>query len=341
MIYGALGQYALGQINTPVSYSVDAEAGAYSISGQDVTLTLFVPNTYVLSAIGELALGQFASIPAAGAFSVSAGVGSYDITGQDVTFLRTYVVPFDAGEYILTGQDAGLKKGFNVVSDVGTYSLSGQDVELRSGLPEGVYTLTGQDVTLRWGHVTIADVGTYTLSGQAAGLAVSMPADVGTYTLTGQDASITATRYLYPTPYLTSDTYVNVLFAALGQAPLGGSQFIDASTSSVTTYELTGFDTILRKGFSVQVDVGNYTLTGQDATPTATRFLYPDTGVYTLTGQVAQLPVTMPAEAGTYTLTGQPAEFGRRRRRMRGFPRVGSGINGTSRVGTPITARAA
>jgi len=198
----------------------------------------------------------------------------------------------------------------------------------------GTYTLTGQDAILRYGHVLTAAAGSYTLTGQAATLSRDrrLACATGSYTITGQAASLLATRVLFALPdtRLGGTVYSFLGFAALGQVAIGQSTS-DTVAAPATTYAITGYDTVLRRGISLTAAPGAYTLTGQIAGSYFTRAIIAGTGTYTINGQAAPSIITMPAAAGSYTLTGQDVTFNRVRKRIRGFARVGS----------PITARAA
>ena len=90
------------------NYSLDCEAGSYSITGQTASLTA----TRLLTA----------------------DAGSYSITGQAATLTVDRVLSADAGSYIYTGQDATL-----VYTVPTAYSLNCES---------GNYVYTGQDITL-------------------------------------------------------------------------------------------------------------------------------------------------------------------------------------------------
>ncbi len=199
---------------------------------------------------------------------------------------------------------------------------------------EGAYVLTGQSVTLRAARTLAVDAGSYTLTGQDATLSRDrrLAGYVGAYTLTGQDLTLRATRTLVASPNTreAATTYQQVGFAALGEVPLGGTDS-EAVSAPATTYGLQGSDVTLRRGFSMQADVGAYTLTGQTAGSYLTRAIIAGTGVYTISGQAAPSIITMPAGAGAYVLTGQDVEFNRSSRRKTGY----------TRVGFPMRARAA
>ena len=343
MMFGAIGQYAIGQINFNISYSVEAEPASFTLTGQAVTLTHYVPNTGSLLAIGEGAIGEFGNIAPQGVYDIVADVGAFTLSGQAVSSLRTYVVPFEAASFALTGQSVGLAVGYHVGAEAGTFTLTGQDAALRwSAAEPGAFTLTGQSVTLQHHHVVQPAAGAFALTGQNAGLSVAMPADTGAFVLTGQAATMLATRVIYPSelPATDADEYRHILFAAIGEVAIGGSK-TQVAAAPVVTYVLTGHDTILRQGFSVTAEVAAFTLTGQDATVLATRTIPAAVGAFVVSGQVAQLAVSMPGDVGTFTFTGQAVEFTRRRRRFRGNPRIGNPVRGLTRNGNTISARAA
>lgn len=97
------------------AYTLTADAGSYSLAGQDATL--------LKSKV------------------VTADAGSYALAGQDATlthtpFGSTYTLTCDAGAYSISGQDAALIRGRVVIADAGDYSLTGQDAAFAySGAP--------------------------------------------------------------------------------------------------------------------------------------------------------------------------------------------------------------
>lgn len=199
---GALGQYAIGQHEAASgAYSLAADDGAYTLTGQEVTLRS-----------GRV---------------LTADAGAYTLTGQDATLSRDRRLACATGTYTLSGQSASVVAtrtlvaspntreaattyqyvmfaalgqvalGGSASADVSapavTYSLQGHDTQLRLGFNmqanAGAYAISGQDAGQRFTRAIIANVGAYTLSGQAALSIITMPAGAGSYTLTGQDVS--------------------------------------------------------------------------------------------------------------------------------------------------------
>lgn len=100
--FGAIGEYALGQVQSTTYLT--AEAGAFALTGQAVSFT--------------------ASLPAQ--------AGSYVLTGQAALFATTFVAA--PGSFTFTGQAAGLTP--SLVCGAGSFVLTGQDaqyIETRRG----------------------------------------------------------------------------------------------------------------------------------------------------------------------------------------------------------------
>lgn len=110
--------FAPRSIWVPVSaatggYTLTAEAGAFTLAGQDATLL----KSKVLAAdAGSFAIaGQDATLvytPAAGAYILTCDAGAFAIGGQDATFVYTplnhYTLTAEAGAFQISGQQAQL-----------------------------------------------------------------------------------------------------------------------------------------------------------------------------------------------------------------------------------------
>lgn len=273
----------------------------------------------LLFAIGEGALGEFASAPR----YLAADAGSFALTGIDVTL--TYYVPNRhrlgaIGEYAV-GE-------LPTIDAVTAYSVDAA---------VGDFLLTGQAATLAYGHKFAAATGAFTLTGIDATFSVTMPAGTGTFLLTGQNAGVLATRRLDATPFAIPSRYAHGLFAPLGHVALGGSSFVDATAQ--TTFALTGQAAFTAFGHKVPAGTGAFVLTGQAATLVPVRNLVAAAGAFTLTGQAAPSIISMPALAGSFTLSGQAIDFALHRPRLMGRPRIGSALSGRSRIGSGINGR--
>jgi len=121
----------------PTNYTLNAAAGAYTLSGQAATFTV--------------------------ARVLPAAAGAYVLAGQSATLRASRVLPASAGSYTLAGQDATLRAARTLPAAAGAYTLAGQDATLTYTpgpgayeLPTdaGSYTFAGQDATLTYGPVT-------------------------------------------------------------------------------------------------------------------------------------------------------------------------------------------
>jgi hypothetical protein len=212
-----------------VNYTLTCSAGAYTLAGQDATLT------YVAGAVDAkvtwLQLDTDAS--ATVNYTLTCAAGSYTLTGQDATFRRgyslacdsgayvlagnpatltyvpgvgavNYTLTCDAGAYVVTGQAAVFNYSRGLACDVGSYSLVGQAATFQRGYSlacdSGSYTITGQAATLTRGYSLVCDAGAYALSGNPATLdyisgiapvTYTLLCDSGAYAITGQDAVLT------------------------------------------------------------------------------------------------------------------------------------------------------
>jgi hypothetical protein len=261
------------------SYTLTAESGTYSVSGQDAALRFGIP-------WGPASLPHIGSVLPAGAaqYTLTAEYGSYSVTGHDASSSRNYVVAANFGEYVVSGQAGilqasgahsenpaplphlGLLLGpdttaYTLVADPGFYNLIGSDAlaDFEVTAEQGSYTVTGQDADLRKATILTAESGTYSLSGQDVAFSIGgtnrvMPADTSTYTITGYDAVLTAAYKL---------TCEHGFYALLGQA-------------ANLVYSPPASYTLIAEG-------GSYSHTGFDAVLDA-RKLYAEYGVYEISG---------------------------------------------------------
>lgn len=201
------------------SYTLTADAGSYSLSGQTANLT---SARSVIAAPGSYALtGNDATLVYTGAgvaYSITAEAGSYALTGQVANISSARRILADPGNYSLTGQTANLTSARRITADPGSYSLTGQAANLNIGrrmaadpgsyvltgntanfprlrnmiAAAGSYSLTGQAANLSLGRRLVADPGSYALSGNAATFSrsIRIEAEAGSYVLMGQDVGL-------------------------------------------------------------------------------------------------------------------------------------------------------
>jgi hypothetical protein len=162
------------------SYSLDAETGSFTLTGQTAELTV--------------------------SRSLQADTGSFTLTGQDAAFSLGRSLAAETGAFSLTGQAADLAVSRALSADTGAFTLSGQDATL-TYTPLGAYSLTaetgsfaltGQAANLAVSRALSADTGTFFLTGQDATFSkgLTLAAETGAFVLTGQDAQLSRTRVL-------------------------------------------------------------------------------------------------------------------------------------------------
>ena len=184
-------------------YRLIADAGAYTLTGNDATLTAAAnPNKFLTADFGSytftgVAAGVLhaARLLAEGrAFAVTgnlidlrpgrrllAEVRAFSVTGVNATLLPARRLTAESGAFTLTGISADLIKfgggSQTLVADAGSYTLGLVAVDLnfnRKLLASGTaYTLTGIDAGSRQTHVLVASTRSYQYLGVAANLVYS------------------------------------------------------------------------------------------------------------------------------------------------------------------------
>ena len=331
-------------VNKPNAYSLTAENGTYSITGQTADVLrskLITANNGTYAVTGQDATVTYTPVTG---YEITADAGSYSVTGQDatITYLQNFPIAADFGTYSLTGQTADILKSRILTAENGTYSVSGQNATFTYGIPPrmarllmedgfdllqeddsylliepldyivegaaGSYTVTGQAATLSRSYEITATHGTYAVSGQDATLSRSydIAASNGTYSVTGQTADVLKGN-------LISADYGT--YAVSGQtADILKTNILSADAGS---YSVTGQDASILTTHLLTADQGTYAVTGQDATvtwtPAGAYELIANQGSYSLTGQSASILKTriLTADAGVYNLTGQSANIER------------------------------
>lgn len=178
------------------AYTLTANAGSYSLSGQDASLrkshllvgaagsyaltgvAAGLSKSYKLTALAGAYVytGNAAAViytPIAGAYVLTANAGAYTVSGVAAGVARSKRVVGAAGAYALTGVAANVAKSKRVLGNSGTYLLAGNAANI-------VYTPTSNAYTLT------AASGSYAVSGKDAGIVhtVSAPSYSGEVTLT-------------------------------------------------------------------------------------------------------------------------------------------------------------
>jgi hypothetical protein len=136
-------------------YTLTANGGVYSYSGNNATLT-YTP---------------------IGAYTIAADGGTYSYTGNAANVLFNRRLVADGGTYTYTGNNANTLFGRRLVADGGTYAYSGNAANLlfnRQLIADGgVYSYTGNNANTLFNRQLVADGGVYAYSGNNANLVFS------------------------------------------------------------------------------------------------------------------------------------------------------------------------
>jgi len=270
--FQALGRRALGQITADVA--VDAEVGAFALTGQAATFAINMPaDAGLFTLTGEDAgfvrvrqvsaeVGAFALAGQTATFAINmpAEAGAFALGGQDVTFgyvsLRVFA---DPGSFTLNGQDS--RRLLSLQTAAASFTLTGQTVGLSLGLTagRGTFALAGQ--SSRRVLSLAASAGTLTLSGQPSRRVLSLAASKGTFALTGQATFRQRILILYAESTRPARVE-HVLSAPLGAVAIGQGSTFDATA---TTFSFHGQDVRFEKAVTLTAEAGTFVLAGQDA----------------------------------------------------------------------------
>lgn len=151
------GAFALAgqQATLSRNRTLDANAGAFALAGQTAEI---LKSKSIIAVEGAFTLaGQQAELvytPLAAAYTLDANAGSFALTGQQADLLKSYVIDAQAGAFALTGQDAVLAKGRVLDANAGSFSLAGQDATLLKSYvldcEAGSFILTGRSATIEY-----------------------------------------------------------------------------------------------------------------------------------------------------------------------------------------------
>ena len=137
---GAQGLIVIAYVPAAGAYTITANNGSYTVTGQTATI-------------------QRSRL-------LTANNGTYAVTGQTATIQKTRILAGDYGIYALTGQTASIVKtspgNYVLIANNGAYTVAGQPATLlRSKLifgDYGSYTTAGQDATITYGgNVVVGD----------------------------------------------------------------------------------------------------------------------------------------------------------------------------------------
>jgi hypothetical protein len=103
-----------------VGYTMTAEVGTFTLTGQDANL-LF--GRKLIADVGSFVLTGFDAILRKG-YILTAEVGTFALTGFDAMLLFGRKLIAETGAFVLTGFDATLSRGYRLIAEVGTFILT-------------------------------------------------------------------------------------------------------------------------------------------------------------------------------------------------------------------------
>lgn len=141
------------------AYTITADQGSYSLTGQTSTLQIAMR---MLAAQGSYALTGIDAILRHG-YKIIAAQGSYALSGISAALNSVRSMLAAQGSYTLTGQTASLKLGWKLLASYGSYVLTGIAIALR---------VNGS--TALWTAVSKASAATLTLVSKASAATMTL-----------------------------------------------------------------------------------------------------------------------------------------------------------------------
>ena len=242
-------------VDGALAYTLTAETGAFTLTGNDATLTK------------------------ASAYSLAANTGSFVLTGSDAGISGDRVLVAATGDITVIGSNAVLTKASasTLAAGAGSFTLTGNDATLTKvgsysiEADTGSFALAGSDTSLKSDSVVEAGTATYTLTGNSAGLVYSqadpvLPAAKGAFTVSAGYAQMVVSRKAQ---------------AETGEFNVNGNdtQFRASRkfAASVTDFALDATQINLEVARRVATSTGAFLLDGVDA-----RLRYSEEGVTSL-----------------------------------------------------------
>lgn len=290
---GYMSIYAVVEVASGGSYTLTADSGSFTETGQAMTfrasrLITADQQTYTLSgqsvnlvyaktltmAQATFTLsGQNANLRANRILSLSQS--TFTLSGQALTLKRAERLEGERGNFSLNGQDVNLRPNRLLTANGSTFTLSGQTANLRKAssitMAQAVFTLSGQNATLRYNRRLTANSSSFALSGQNATLVYNQ---IGSYTLVAHEGLFTLSGQVANLVYTPAQQFslscARGLFTLSGQA-LGiyKRNHIDMNQA---VFSLSGQSVNFTKLSRLNISQGSFTLTGEDVTLTANKF---------------------------------------------------------------------
>ncbi len=296
---------------TPNAFTLTAEVGTFTLSGQPANLTAVLSMPASIYGAEIINNGTFDTAttgwgPAGVDLSVvfnrmrvtKTGISGSGWGTQDLTLVpgKSYRLTYD--------QVAGTAPSFNAIV-LDRLTLLNQVADTSGTLD---FVATSADMAVYLGVIGAA-VGEYwdfdnvsikerpyTYTGQRVVDSAFLAAGLGTFTLSGQPANLSSAMNYPMAAGLGTFTYS-------GQAASTDFTMLAANAS----FSLTGQPVNLLKSTAGGADVGTFTLSGQPAIFTIASRIAAGLGTFSFAPQNVTLATAMPAGLGTFSMAGQDA----------------------------------
>ena len=267
-----------------VQYSLTADAGTFTYSGQDAVL-------------------QFGD-------NFIASEGSFALTGQDVSFTKSVSLSVVAGSFGLTGQDAGFGLSTIVSPNAGSFASTVQDATFDIGFDAAV-DLVKYDVSVASGTNSYGTGNKFYVSGSPdASPTLRLQAGI-TYRFDQSDSSNSGHPFRFSTtPDGTHDSgseYTTGV-TSVGTAGSAGAYVQIEVTGSTPTlyYYCTNHSSM---GGKAETNGRLYNVVAQDADLTKSLKIEADFDAFAIAGQAIGYGIGESLGKASFALNEQPATF--------------------------------
>lgn len=257
---------AVYEIDDIVHYTMPADAGTFSITGQDSNLLhnkLIVAGDGAFAITGEsanllkgykltaqegtfLITGEDATLTHVVSLGLTADPGSFVITGYDTGLIKHHKLSLDAGSLVITGQEVSFGRNYRLMTDQGPFLITGHDVLfIKNSLlnaESGSFAITGQNAALQYNKHLVAGSGAFAITGYDADLRLDIPllldAESGSFVLTGQEVNLILKRRIVPEAGVFTITGYDATLSHVEVKKL---------TAQAGAFRITGYSAVLRK----------------------------------------------------------------------------------------------
>ncbi|MCP4393453.1 MAG: hypothetical protein GY804_04185 [Alphaproteobacteria bacterium] len=144
-------------VSTPITRLLSAAVGAYSLTGADTGITL---DRILSGESGAFVLtGSDVEITISLDKKLDAESGAYNLTGSEVNIVKDAILNAETGAFNLTGSEVDILKQVVLSAESGAYSLTGADVDIKKSsvlnAESGSFILTGSDVSIIWSGAAV------------------------------------------------------------------------------------------------------------------------------------------------------------------------------------------